>query len=292
MIVEIDDKSGFCFGVVTAIEKAETALRKGFPVFSLGDIMHNHKEMSRLAALGLRTVTADELPAYAGQTVLIRAHGEPPATYASARRYGVRLIDATCPVVAALQKKVIEADREMQVRNGQVVILGKQGHPEVIGLNGQIDNRAAVIEREEDLERLDFSRPVYLLSQTTQSLVLFKRIAEKIRERAQAGVTVRDTICRQVSNRFDHLREFASRYDLILFVSGAHSSNGKALFENCREANPKCYKIEDAGGLRPEWFDNVRSIGICGATSTPKWLMEEIAAHIRTLFGSETLPLP
>ncbi len=285
MQVEIDEQSGFCFGVVTAIKKAEEALQQGIPVFSLGDIMHNHKEMSRLSKLGLRTINTQELSSYTGQTVLIRAHGEPPATYALARQCGIHLIDATCPVVAALQKKVIEADTEMQSVNGQVVILGKQGHPEVIGLNGQIENRAMVIETREDLSQLDFTRPLYLLSQTTQSSSLFDQIAEEIQARAQSKVTIHKTICGQVSNRFKHLQEFASRYDLILFVSGAHSSNGKALFETCQNVNPRCYKIEDKESIRPEWFQGIHSVGICGATSTPKWLMEEVALFVRTAFN-------
>ena len=289
MFVEIDDKSGFCFGVVRAITMAEEALASGCEVSSLGDIVHNRVEVQRLEGLGLRTIRHEQLDRLAGRTVLIRAHGEPPSTYESARIDGIRLIDATCPVVARLQKLVKEAYRQMQPVQGQVVILGKRGHAEVVGLTGQVDGDALVVEGLEDLERIDFSRPIYLLSQTTQSLELFVAVRDAILARAvdPTRVLVNDTICRQVSNREPHLREFVGRYDVVIFVSGSKSSNGKVLYEACLSANPRTYKIEDESELRAEWFSGCRRVGICGATSTPKWLMARVADRIRSEYGSE-----
>ncbi len=282
MKIEIDEKSGFCFGVVNAIRKAEEALREDEEVYCIGDIVHNRVEVSRLRSLGLITVRHEELPALRGKTVLIRAHGEPPATYALLRSNGTKLIDATCPVVSALQQRVKTAYESIRESGGQVAILGKKGHAEVVGLTGQVKEQAIVIEKKEDLDLLDFSRPICLLSQTTQSLDLFRQIKEEIRSRAKTvqDITIHDTICRQVSNREPHLREFAARYDVILFVSGKKSSNGKALFEACLQTNPRSYKIEEENELEPRWFENCRSVGICGATSTPKWLMERIAKAI------------
>ena len=295
MTVEIDDKSGFCFGVVRAITKAEESLRNAGEVYCLGDIVHNRVEVSRLESLGLKTVRSEDLPALSGKTALIRAHGEPPATYEQAGRHGVRLIDATCPVVAALQLKVKKAYETMKAVGGQVVILGKKGHAEVVGLTGQVGGDAVVIEKLEDLALIDFARPIYLLSQTTQSLELFEAVKAEIYARAAdpAAVTVNDTICRQVSNRNPHLKAFSSRYDTVIFVSGKKSSNGKALFAACIAANPRSHNIEDEGELRAEWFAGCRSVGICGATSTPKWLMEKVAAAIRSLTaGGSSGPEP
>ena len=284
MRIEIDDKSGFCFGVVNAIGKAEQALRAG-AVYSLGDIGHNRLEGQRLQRLGLETVSHSDLDRLGGKTLLVRAHGEPPCTYEKARRFGINVIDATCPVVARLQRKVAEAYEKMKRVNGQVVILGKKGHAEVVGLTGQIGDDCTVVECERDLDALDFSRPVYLLSQTTQSLELFKHVERSIAERIYdaSALTVNDTICRQVSSREQHLREFAARYDAVVFVCGRKSSNGRVLFEVCRSANARTYNVEDSGELRPEWFDGVESVGVCGATSTPKWLMERLAEAIGDL---------
>ncbi len=284
MRIEIDDKSGFCFGVVNAIGKAEQALREG-AVYSLGDIVHNRLEVQRLQRLGLETVSHSDLDRLGGKTLLVRAHGEPPCTYEKARRFGINVIDATCPVVARLQRKVAEAYEKMKRVNGQVVILGKKGHAEVVGLTGQIGDDCTVVECERDLDALDFSRPVYLLSQTTQSLELFKHVERSIAERIYdaSALTVNDTICRQVSSREQHLREFAARYDAVVFVCGRKSSNGRVLFEVCRSANARTYNVEDSGELRPEWFDGVESVGVCGATSTPKWLMERLAEAIGDL---------
>lgn len=287
MRVEIDDKSGFCFGVVNAIGLAERSLAEnGGRVASLGDIVHNRLEMERLEGLGLSTITHEEFFGVRGGTVLIRAHGEPPATYETARKNAVGIIDATCPVVASLQKVVAAAHAGMTAAGGQVVILGKRGHAEVVGLTGQADGGAPVIVVESlaDLDAVDFGRPVYFLSQTTQSLALFGEMSAEIRRRAAdlRAVTVHDTICRRVAHREPHLKEFAERHDVIIFVSGRKSSNGRLLFEACRGANPRSHMVEDEAELRPEWFGGAESVGVCGATSTPRWLMERVAAGCRT----------
>lgn len=284
MRVEIDINSGFCFGVVRAINEAEKALTEGV-VASLGDIVHNRMEVQRLEALGLQTISHEDIPALEGKRMLIRAHGEPPKTYDLAKRCGVEIIDATCPVVAALQRKVKRAYEEMEKVGGSVVILGKRGHAEVVGLTGQVEERAIVVECEEDLEQVDFSRPIYFLSQTTQSVEKFNRLADKMRERLadEAMLTADDTICRRVSSREEHLREFARQHDIVIFVCGRKSSNGKVLYNICREENERSYNIEEASELQKEWFEGVESVGICGATSTPKWLMEEIAGAIASI---------
>lgn len=285
MKVTIDDKSGFCFGVVQAIERAEESIKGGRRVYSLGDIVHNRVEVQRLGELGLATVSQAEFAELRGQRVLIRAHGEPPATYETARRNDIEIIDATCPVVAKLQQRVKEAYAQMQSLGGRVVILGKRGHAEVVGLIGQIDGDATVVEGVDDLDAIDYSRPVYLLSQTTQSLSLFDRVAEEIRNRASdaAQVVVKDTICRQVANREPHLREFARGFDVVVFVSGRKSSNGKVLFEVCLGENPRTHLVEDALELSPDWFEGASSVGVCGATSTPKWLMTQVAEAIEKI---------
>lgn len=282
MLIEIDDKSGFCFGVVRAITEAESALSDGGEVSSLGDIVHNRMEVQRLEALGLKTVTHSDLPTLGGKRLFIRAHGEPPRTYRTARELGIEIIDATCPVVARLQRRVVEAYEEMAPRGGQVVILGKRGHAEVVGLTGQVEDRAIVVERKEDLEQIDFTRPVFFLSQTTQSIALFEQLGEEIlrRHTSPSEVRIVDTICRQVSGREQHLEGFAARFDLVVFVCGRKSSNGKVLFEVCRRTNPRSYNIEEAGELDPAWLEGVSSVGICGATSTPKWLMEQVRDRI------------
>lgn len=279
MRIEIDDKSGFCFGVVRAITEAEKALAEGGTVYSLGDIVHNRIEVQRLERLGLQTVTHDEMSRLAGCRLFIRAHGEPPTTYARARELGIDLIDATCPVVARLQTRVVRAHELMRPIGGQVVILGKRGHAEVVGLTGQVDAPTIVIEGPQDLDAIDFARPVYFLSQTTQSIALFERLCDEMRRRAAdpAQVRIEDTICRQVANREEHLAAFARRFDVVIFVCGRKSSNGKVLFEVCRRANAATYNIEEAAELEPQWFAGAASVGICGATSTPKWLMQQVA---------------
>ena len=284
MRVEIDINSGFCFGVVRAINEAEKALQTG-AIASLGDIVHNRIEVQRLEALGLRTISHEDIPTIAGKRMLIRAHGEPPRTYTLAKEHGIEIIDATCPVVAALQCKVKEAHRKMQECGGTVVILGKRGHAEVVGLTGQVDEAAIVVESEEDLEQIDFLRPIYFLSQTTQSVGKFNRLAEIMRKRlpSEDMLTADDTICRRVSSREEHLREFASQHDVVVFVCGRKSSNGKVLYDICRQANERSYNIEEAGELQRGWFEEADSVGICGATSTPKWLMESIAEAILSI---------
>ena len=285
MYVEIDDKSGFCFGVVRAISEAENALSTGEGVCSLGDIVHNRMEVQRLESLGLRTITKADIPLLEGQRMLIRAHGEPPSTYALARTHGIEIIDATCPVVAALQKRVKRAHEEMVQVGGTVVILGKRGHAEVVGLTGQVDEQAVVVECEADLETVDFGRPIYFLSQTTQSITHFESLCKAMRQRLpdESMLTVDDTICRRVSSREEHLRTFARRFDVVVFVCGRKSSNGKVLFEICRGENPRSYNIEEAGELRAEWFEGASTVGVCGATSTPEWLMREAADAISKL---------
>lgn len=281
MRVEIDEQSGFCFGVVRAINEAEGALTSG-SIASLGDIVHNRVEVQRLESLGLHTISHEDIPTLAGKRMLIRAHGEPPKTYNLAKEYGIEIIDATCPVVAALQRKVKEAYCKMCEVGGTVVILGKRGHAEVVGLIGQVDENAIVVEGEDDLEQIDFSRPIYFLSQTTQSIDKFNHLADIMTERMgeKATLTVDDTICRRVSSREANLRKFAAQHDVVIFVCGRKSSNGKVLYNICRQANERSYNIEEASELQREWFDGAESVGICGATSTPKWLMEEIAEAI------------
>lgn len=288
MKVEIDSNSGFCFGVVRAISLAEEALqRDGSQIYSLGDIVHNRKEVQRLEEMGLRRATHEDMEQMAGCRLFVRAHGEPPTTFQRAKELGIDVVDATCPVVAALQQRVIKARDEMKPYGGQVAILGKRGHAEVVGLTGQIEEPIAVIEGVEDLEALDYQRPIYLLSQTTQSVALFHQIVEEIRRRLphEEMLVAEDTICRRVANREKLLKEFAARHDVIVFVCGKKSSNGKVLYEVCREVNEQAYNIEEAAELKREWFLNCRSVGICGATSTPLWLMEEVARRIEEEFS-------
>lgn len=285
MRVTIDDNSGFCFGVVRAIDVAEESLRRVGDVYSLGDIVHNRIEVQRLEELGLHTVTAEDMEQLGGKTLLIRAHGEPPRTYARAEDLGIDIVDATCPVVARLQRLVREAYAMMAEVGGSVVLLGKRGHAEVIGLTGQVDDDVRVVEREEDLEGLDYSRPIYFLSQTTQSIDLFNHLAEVIRGRMAEGVTltVNDTICRRVAGREALLAEFSKSVDVVLFVCGRKSSNGKVLSDVCRAANPRCYNIEEASDVDMAWFEGAESVGICGATSTPRWLMENVASAVEEM---------
>lgn len=279
MRVVIDDNSGFCFGVVRAIGEAEAALSRLGEVCSLGDIVHNRVEVQRLESLGLRTVTHSDIENLGGATLLIRAHGEPPRTYDMAKSLGVELIDATCPVVARLQRRVREAYGKMQGVGGQVVLLGKRGHAEVVGLTGQVDDDVIVVESETDLDVVDFGRPIYFLSQTTQSIELFNHLGQEIMRRAadKDSVTLDDTICRRVAGREQLLTDFSKSVDVVIFVSGRKSSNGRVLCDVCRRANQRCYMVEEASELEAEWFEGAESVGICGATSTPRWLMEQVA---------------
>lgn len=286
MKVTIDSHSGFCAGVVRAISEAESAIEKWGSVSCLGDIVHNRIEVQRLEAMGLRTINHDGIKELtAGSHMLIRAHGEPPTTYALAKSVGVEVIDATCPVVAALQRRVQRAYKAMKQCGGQLVILGKHGHAEVVGLIGQVGGDAVVIESEAEVDAIDFSRPVYLLSQTTQSVALFERLCKIIKDRLTDGATLTadDTICRRVSSREEHLRRFAKSHDIVIFVCGRKSSNGKVLYNICLEENPRSYNIEEASELQTEWFAGAKSVGVCGATSTPLWLMESVAKQIEKL---------
>lgn len=286
MKVTIDSHSGFCAGVVRAISEAELAIEKWGSVSCLGDIVHNRIEVQRLEAMGLRTINHDGIKELtAGSHMLIRAHGEPPMTYALAKSVGVEVIDATCPVVAALQGRVQRAYKAMKQCGGQLVILGKHGHAEVVGLIGQVDGDAIVVESEAEVDAIDFSRPVYLLSQTTQSVALFERLCKIIEDRLTDGATLTadDTICRRVSSREEHLRTFAKSHDIVIFVCGRKSSNGKVLYNICLEENPRSYNIEEASELQTEWFAGAKSVGVCGATSTPLWLMESVAKQIEKL---------
>lgn len=286
MRVTIDQNSGFCFGVVRAIGEAEAALERVGEVSSLGDIVHNRVEVQRLEALGLRTITHDEIATVGRGMLLIRAHGEPPRTYQLAKELGVELIDATCPVVARLQRRVREAYDKMAALGGCVVLLGKRGHAEVVGLTGQVDDDVIVVECEADLEAIDFSKPIYFLSQTTQSIDLFNHLGEEIKRRSlnPESVTIDDTICRRVAGREPLLAKFSESVDVVIFVSGRKSSNGKVLCEVCRRANERCYMVEEPSELVAEWFEGVESVGICGATSTPRWLMEQVAEAVNS-FG-------
>ena len=284
MNVIIDDNSGFCFGVVRAIGEAESALQSGGEVYCLGDIVHNRVEVQRLEQLGLHTVSHEDMERLGGRTLLIRAHGEPPRTYRKAEELGITIIDATCPVVARLQRRVSEAYSKMQEVGGSVVLLGKRGHAEVIGLTGQVNDDVTVIEGEADLNLIDFSRPIYFLSQTTQSIGLFNQLAEEIKSRAEGvEVTIDDTICRRVAGREALLADFSRSVDVVVFVCGRKSSNGRVLYEVCRSANPRCYNIEEGSELESAWFEGTERVGICGATSTPRWLMEQVAEEVKRL---------
>ena len=280
MKVEIDENSGFCFGVVNAIAKAEEELQHG-TLYCIGDIVHNSLEVERLKKLGLSTIDQEEFARLKTCRVLFRAHGEPPSSYELAERNGIEVIDASCPVVLNLQKKIREAYEGGKADGVQIVIYGKRGHAEVNGLVAQTNDEALIVEGEEDLKSIDFARPVILISQTTKSLDGFKRIVELVKENARSSVVVNDTICRKVANRIPQLKEFAVQHDVILFVSGEKSSNGKQLFEVCRGVNPRTYFVQGVGDLRDDMFEGASSVGISGATSTPRWVMEEIREKLK-----------
>lgn len=275
MQIEIDNGSGFCFGVTTAIQKAEEELASGKTLYCLGDIVHNGMECERLKRLGLITINHDDMRNLRGVKVLLRAHGEPPSTYEMARQNNIEIIDATCPVVLQLQRRIKK--QYDTCPDAQIVIFGKPGHAEVLGLVGQTESKAIVIANVEEVKRLDFSRDIYLYSQTTKSLDEFHRIIEYIQEHISPQATFQsfDTICRQVANRMPNISSFATRHDLVLFVCGRKSSNGKVLFNECKSVNPNSHLIEGPEEIKKEWLEGVNTVGICGATSTPKWLMEQ-----------------
>lgn len=287
--IEIDKESGFCFGVVTAINKAEEELAQGGTLYCLGDIVHNSREVERLKALGLITINHEEFARLKNVKVLLRAHGEPPETYDIARRNNIDIIDATCPVVLRLQKRIKQAyTQEEKEPKKQIVIYGKNGHAEVLGLVGQTNGEAIVIEKLEEAAQLDLSKNICLYSQTTKSLDEFGQIVEYIKSHLSPEVTFEyfDTICRQVANRIPNIRKFASSHELIFFVSGKKSSNGKMLFAECLKVNPNSHLIDSAEEIDVSLLAKTTSIGICGATSTPKWLMEEISRSIQSKIES------
>ena len=283
MEIEIDNGSGFCFGVTTAIRKAEEELEQGSTLYCLGDIVHNGMECERLKGLGLVTINHEDMLELHDVKVLLRAHGEPPETYELARRNHIEIIDATCPVVLQLQKRI---KRQYDENHGvgdqqspapQIVIFGKKGHAEVLGLVGQTQSTAIVIESFDEVTTLDFTRDIYLYSQTTKSLDEFHRIIDYIQSHISPDATFKsfDTICRSVANRMPNISQFAAKHDLILFVCGRKSSNGKVLFNECLRVNPNSHLVEDPQEIQPEWLEGIQTVGICGATSTPRWLMEQ-----------------
>lgn len=281
--IEIDNGSGFCFGVTTAIQKAEEELAKGNQLYCLGDIVHNGMECERLREMGLITINHDEMRQLHNAKVLLRAHGEPPETYELARKNNIEIIDATCPVVLKLQKRIKEQYDENNDR--QIVIFGKKGHAEVLGLVGQTQSKAIVIESSDEVTKLDFSRDIYLYSQTTKSLDEFNSIIEYIKGHISPDATFKsfDTICRSVANRMPNISTFATKHDLILFVCGRKSSNGKVLYNECLRVNPNSHLVEDPNEIDPSWLEGIRSVGICGATSTPRWLMEQCSEAIQNM---------
>lgn len=284
MIVEIDAKSGFCHGVIRAIKKAEQELERSGSLLCLGDIVHNSEEVSRLNRKGLKTINCQQFEQLRNTKVLFRAHGEPPEVYEVARRNNVEIIDASCGVVLALQRRIKEAHEKFP--EAQIVILGKKGHAEVIGLEGQTGYSAIVVENKNDLSQIDFSRQIILFSQTTKSIEEFQGVIDEIESRKAEGVDFQsyDTICRQVSNRIPELREFAQKYDTILFASGKNSSNGKVLFEVCRSVNPRTLFVSSEEELDFNLIEGAKSVGICGATSTPIWFMQRLKELIDKRF--------
>lgn len=288
MNITIDQESGFCFGVVFAIQMAEAELDESGTLYCLGDIVHNNMEVERLTKKGLKIINHDQFRELHDCKVLIRAHGEPPETYQTAIKNNIELIDASCPVVLKLQNRVRTSFEEVKENNGQVVIYGEPGHAEVNGLVGQTEGEAIIVTGENDLDKIDYNRPVYLFSQTTKSTAGFQKIQDAIERRVKDFRGVRevgelianDTICRQVSNREPQLQKFAARFDVVVFVSGKKSSNGKALYEVCKKVNPNTYFVSEVAEIQDSWFDGAQEVGICGATSTPMWLMEDVANYL------------
>lgn len=284
MNIEVDKDSGFCPGVVSAIRKAEGELQTRPQLYCLGDIVHNSQEVKRLEEQGLVTISSEDLKTLHNTKVLLRAHGEPPSTYQQAQAHGIEIVDATCPVVLQLQKKIRRMYEEDP--GAQIVIFGKHGHAEVVGLVGQTENTAIVVEHDDELDKIDFSRPVRLFSQTTMSVEQFRSLIEECTRRMQDPKQLQtfDTICRQVANRIPHMRQFASQHDVVLFVSGKKSSNGKALFEVCQSANTRSYFVSQLEDVTSEMLKDAKNVGVCGATSTPRWQMEAVAEYVTTNF--------
>ena len=289
MEVVIDKYSGFCFGVVYAIQMAESILKSEDKLYCLGDIVHNNKEVDRLHELGLRIIDHQELELLKDCKVLIRAHGEPPSTYQLALKNNIELLDASCPVVLKLQHQIKEGYEEIQNIDGQVVIFGKEGHAEVAGLLGQTNNKAIVVATIADLDKIDFNKSIYIYSQTTKSPKAYEEITLEIKKRMKhvSGNNIKyiinDTLCRQVSGREPQLKNFAKINDVILFVSGRKSSNGKMLYQSCKDQNQYSYFISDIDEIKSDWFVDAKTVGICGATSTPRWLMESVQKFVENL---------
>ena len=289
MNVKIDNNSGFCFGVVYAINMAEENLKSQKPLYCLGDIVHNNNEVARLTSMGLVTINHEQFKTLKNCKVLLRAHGEPPETYRIAYENNIQLIDASCPVVLKLQNKIQNGYNETKKDKGQVVIYGKQGHAEVNGLVGQTNGNAIIINSPEEIDKIDVQQPLKIYSQTTQSKEKFANIIGEIKNRTTASgnneknIVAFDTVCRQVSNRETELRNFSKSKDVIVFVSGKKSSNGKILYNVCKSVNENTHFVSDVEELKNEWFANVNSVGVCGATSTPRWLMEKISDRINSI---------
>jgi len=289
MEVTIDKYSGFCFGVVYAIEMAENVLEKESILYCLGDIVHNNKEVERLTDMGLKIINNDDLKKLSDCKVLIRAHGEPPSTYNIALENNIQLLDASCPVVLKLQHQIKEGYEDIKKIDGQIIIFGKEGHAEVTGLLGQTKNDAIIVTTVDDLDKVDFSKSIYIYSQTTKSPKAYKAISDIISERVKLAdgknvkYIVHDTLCRQVSGREPQLKLFSKENDVIVFVSGQKSSNGKMLYQSCKEENSNSYFISDINEINNEWFSTASTVGICGATSTPRWLMEQVQNAIEKI---------
>lgn len=284
--IEIDPSSGFCFGVIKAIESAEKELEQNQILNCLGDIVHNNMEMERLQKKGMVSISTDELSKLNNKKVFIRAHGEPPQTYRLAKEHNLEIIDATCPVVLKLQKRIKQSWEALKAMNGQVIIYGKKGHAEVIGLIGQTNNEAIIIESFEEIKGIDLNKPTHLFAQTTKSIDEFKQITQYLKENISEKIEFKsfDTICRQVANRLPKMEIFAKTHETIIFVGGEKSSNAQMLFKKCKEANSNSFFVSNKTQLDKNWFiPQPKSVGICGATSTPPWLMQEIAKEIEII---------
>lgn len=280
MEIRIDENAGYCFGVVKAIGAAEEALSREGSLYCLGDIVHNSAEVERLKQKGLEVIDHERLRSLRDVKVLIRAHGEPPETYRTAEDRGIELIDATCPIVLALQQRIRRGYAEMQAAGGQIVIFGKPGHAEVVGLTGQTAGTAIVVSSPDDTAALDYSRPLRLYSQTTKSRDEYRQLIANIEAHNPVDFVAYDTVCNRVANRARELEQFARSVDVLLFVAGANSSNGHYLYEYCRKVQPHTYLIGSAAELQPQWTAGAARVGISGATSTPRWLMEEVADRL------------
>jgi 4-hydroxy-3-methylbut-2-enyl diphosphate reductase len=290
MVIETDKHSGFCFGVQNAVEIAEKSLLKGEKVFSLGPIVHNDREVERLSSLGLVSIDHEQFRKLRDCKVLIRAHGEPPETYIIAEKNNIEIVEATCPIVKRLQSRIRQTWSKVKEGNGQVVIYGKPGHAEVVGLLGQIDNEGILVSAPEDIDKVDVKSIVYLFAQTTMSLRDYSYFAEALQAKMrkegidpEKNLVINRTICGQVSNREPHLKAFAEKHDVIIFVSGRESSNGRMLYSVCKKVNPETHFISSPEEIDRKWFEGRNSVGICGATSTPKWLIENIGEIIANL---------